>query len=456
MKVYIDASEHVRAWKHVERYQNTTLRYSPGEDFPAFLENEIGELEIIRLFITLDEVWDYRTDTYHWDYLIGTNLYEGDKNHYDYDWPLTVPSVTGTREMAYLTSHASCAKKVLLNIRRYEREVFDGVITLDKYAEVVSNVIEHYKKIIPNIVYIEVCNEVELPQFGNLTIPQYYQLYKAAEKAITELNQKHSYDLPLQTGGFGMACGMWHISIWREFLVQLANDPDRKIDFYSFHEYHGNPYRVMELYMRHEELIHELNLPDLPIFMTEYGMRYGLGDAGRPNTLQNASGEIPGMIIGSHCKNMAMFPWCTFHNPNQQPGRTMYIQLTDGRYTATPSGHVMKFFSMLGNQECESSYYNENRSVATADDSNTLSLLISNPQSDKECYHIRIQGLKKTRYRICFYLVDQEHNNVLANPEQNTLQITHEFTQDLDGTYEEDLWMQPTSVCFYQFIPEAL
>ena len=65
MKVYIDASEHVRAWKHVERYQNTTLRYSPGEDFPAFLENEIGELEIIRLFITLDEVWDYRTDTYH-------------------------------------------------------------------------------------------------------------------------------------------------------------------------------------------------------------------------------------------------------------------------------------------------------------------------------------------------------------------------------------------------------
>ena len=116
----------------------------------------------------------------------------------------------------------------------------------------------------------------------------------------------------------------------------------------------------------------------------------------------------------------------------------------------------MKFFSMLGTHECESTYYNENRSVAATDDSSTISLLISNPQSDRECYHIRIQGMKKTRYRIHFYLVDQTHNNVLADPSQNTLQITRESTAELNGTYEEDLWMNPTSVCFFQFIPENL
>ncbi|NCB32660.1 MAG: hypothetical protein EOM64_02050 [Erysipelotrichia bacterium] len=453
MKVYINAANRVRIWPRVEKYQNTTLRYSPGEDFSSFLESDIGRLHIIRLFITLDEVWDYRTDTYHWDYLIGVNNYQDDPKHYAYDWPLTVPSVTGTHELPYLTSHAACADRVLLNIRRYEREVTDGTVSIEKYQEVLKNVLDHYKRIIPNITYIEVCNEVELEQFGGLTMPEYYRLYKAAASVVSKLNQEHAYTEPLQVGGFGMACGMWHISMWREFLQLLEQDQNRRIDFYSFHEYHTNPYRVMELYMRHMEMIREFNLPDLPIFLSEYGMRNGLGDAGRPTCMQNASGEIPGFVIGSHCHNLYIFPWCTFHNPNQQIGRTMYIQTEDGKYAPTPNGHVMKFFSMLGKYECENEYYNENRSVASIDNDHSVSVLISNPQDTRECYHVRIHGISSHSYRIVLTLVDSEHNNILTSKVQKNLVPEEDYVQQISDAYSKDIWLSPYSFCFLQLIP---
>lgn len=55
-QVSVDASCSVRSWPHVERYQNTTLRYTPGPDFPPAMEAYLGKPQIIRLFVTLDEV----------------------------------------------------------------------------------------------------------------------------------------------------------------------------------------------------------------------------------------------------------------------------------------------------------------------------------------------------------------------------------------------------------------
>ena len=73
MNIVIDAATVLRAWPNVEKYQNTTLRYTPNTDFPEVMEEIIGKPDIIRLFVTLDEVWDYRTNEYHGNYLIGEN-----------------------------------------------------------------------------------------------------------------------------------------------------------------------------------------------------------------------------------------------------------------------------------------------------------------------------------------------------------------------------------------------
>lgn len=426
MKITVDTKNAYRNWSHVEKYQNTTLRYTPTPSFPKVMEQVIGRPAIIRLFITLDEVWDYRTDTYDWDYPIGVNRYLGDQNHYDYDWPLTTPAPGNTHIQEYLISHAESADAVLLNLRRYERETIDGVITYRQYETVFEKVVEFYKKLCPNITYIECCNEVELVQFGKLTMQEYYSLYQCAYRSIQRLNQKHHYQPPLKIGGFGLSHGITHWHFWQEFLELLSQDEQRVIDFYSMHEYHTNPQRIMEFCMRHQEMLDELKLPELPLLMTEYGLRVGVGDAGRPTNIQNAAGEIAGMILGSHYPNLKMFPWCTFHNPNQQLGRTMFIRNKADEYVPTPSGHTMTMFKMLGDRELMIEEYLENKAVATID-AERICVLVSNPGQTTTDLEIELTNLENGSYAIEQYLVNSQTNNCLVNPDLRSLQATREL-----------------------------
>ena len=91
MKITVNSNNIIREWPRVEQYQNSTLRYTPPKEFPAYLASKIGRPKIIRTWVTLDEVWDYRTDTYNCNYPIGVNNYVGDKKHFGYDWGSTVP-----------------------------------------------------------------------------------------------------------------------------------------------------------------------------------------------------------------------------------------------------------------------------------------------------------------------------------------------------------------------------
>lgn len=447
MKVQVQANRIVRDWPHVEKYQNTTLRYTPDNRFPEVMEKVIGKPEIIRLFVTLDEVWDYRSNTYDWNYLIGVHKYEGDEHHYHYDWPLTVPSPLGVHEEDYLLSHAKHANKVLLNIRRYEREVFDGIISIETYEEVFEKVVEYYKELLPNTVYIECCNEVEIPNFGNLTMKEYYLLYQCAYRSITRLNKKHQYEIPLQVGGFGMSAGVSNWKYWEEFLELLSKDEARVIDFYSMHEYHTNPCRILEFYIRHEAKIKALGLPGLPLMMSEYGLRVGIGDAGRPNNLQNASGEIAGMILASYCEQLKVFPWCTFHNPNQQMGRTMFLINEHNEYVPTPSGHVMTMLHMLGSKELLIEDYTDNKCVATMDDKR-ICILISNPAKEDEI-DLEILNLKAGSYEITEYLVDEVTNNVLYDQSLNKLIPTKITKQKIEQTFAINKKMLKDSFCLW-------
>lgn len=434
MKITVDTKHVVRDWPHVEKYQNTTLRYTPSPDFPNVMEKVLGRPKIIRLFITLDEVWDYRTNTYDWDYAIGVNKYVDDPVHYAYDWPLTVPSPVNAHIQEYLLSHAACADEVLLNLRRYEREAIDGVISLDQYEEVIENVIRYYKRLIPNLAYIECCNEVELEQFGNLKINEYVRLLKRVIRSVARINATDPSSTPIRVGGFGMSFGISHWNYWADFLRELSQDPELTVDFYSMHEYHTNPQRITEFYLRHQELLQELKLPDLPLLMTEYGLRVGVGDAGRPTNIQNAAGEIAGMIIGSHCKNLRMFPWCTFHNPNQQLGRTMFLLVDKHTYVPTPSGHTMTMFGMLGEKELSIEEYLENKAVATIDNHH-ISLLVSNPGKTDETMEITFLNLQNGNYTLTGYMVDANTNNVLTDPSATSLQPTRiEAVEVIDST----------------------
>lgn len=452
--ISVDSGCVLRRWPHVERYQNTTLRYTPGPDFPPAMEAYLGRPKIIRLFVTLDEVWDYRTDSYDWNYLIGVNKFAGDGEHYhyDYDWPLTVPSPLGVHEEEYLSSHALHAEFAMLNIRRYEREVaIEHVVSHEKYEEVLERVIEHYKDLCPNIRYIELMNEVDIPNFGELTVDEFYPLFKCGYRAVRRLNEKHGYETPLLCGTMGLTAGVKNWRFWNGFLELLAGDEGRQIDFYSMHEYHTDSRRILEFYVRHQSRLHELGLPDLPLMMTEYGLRLGEGDEGRPTNLQNACGEIRGMILGSYCERLRMFPWCTFHNPDQQLGRTMFVYDEESsNYIPTPNGHAMKFFAMLGDEELAIAGYTDNRHVATRDSrTGRICILLSHPGEGDEKHRLSVGSLRASSYKMVLYRVDETTNNWISNHEQVALEESERavVTPDSEGWWERNIVLGENAFC---------
>jgi hypothetical protein len=92
MKIRVNRSERLGKYCDPTRWQNSTLRYSPPEDFPEHMVKEIGRAEIMRTWITLDEYYDYRTGELYPDYDIGVARYPSDELHFPYDWHNIVPA----------------------------------------------------------------------------------------------------------------------------------------------------------------------------------------------------------------------------------------------------------------------------------------------------------------------------------------------------------------------------
>lgn len=416
MKITVDSQKTVRKWPRVEAYQNTTLRYTPPPDFAAYSASVIGKPKILRCWITLDEVWDNRTDEYFWDYQIGVNRYENDPGHYFYDWLVSVPSET--KFIDYLRTNSAQAEEILLCFRRYEREVTDGIISYEKYEKVLEKVLEHYKKLFPNIRYIECCNESELSVFGGLTIPEYYRIYKCASRVVKKLNKKHHYQMPLELGGTAMSglVGRWNQ--WSEFLTTLAEDEpeERDISFYSVHDYAKNVYRLMDFYVMHKQLVKRLGLPDVPLFIDEYGTTgywHNQFGEGADENMKNASGIINAMILGSYLDGAYIFPWCTFHDPVRQVNYTQFIKTEDGSYVPTPNGNAVTALHMMLENELMIEEYTEHKAVATGG-GGKVALLVTNPGDAPLNIDVTVNGLSGYTAGMAQYLVNGISNNNLT------------------------------------------
>ena len=140
MKSVIFANTRTGSYEDPTGYQNSTLRYVPPVDFPEYLASTLGRAKIMRVWITLDEYYDYKTGEKYPDYDIGRARCPVKEMYYHYDWGRTVPAPSGTRFRDYLRSHSENADVLLLGIRRLEREVSDGIISYEKYTEIFSDV----------------------------------------------------------------------------------------------------------------------------------------------------------------------------------------------------------------------------------------------------------------------------------------------------------------------------
>ncbi|MDO4740567.1 MAG: hypothetical protein Q4A66_07875, partial [Eubacteriales bacterium] len=304
----VHRSRVIRKWPRIERYQNSTLRYTPPVDFPARWISQNGRPKIIRTWVTLDEIYDAEQNAYDWNYQIGVDKL-GDRRYYPYDWPKTRPSDTRFEE--YLRVFCSMADEALLNVRRFERETADGLMSYEKYGQIVERVIEHCRELCPNIAYIEVSNESEIRSFGSLTIKEYMPLYDAVCRAVDRLNMRRGW--ALKVGGAAMTENGVLDGMWMEYLQALSEDacPTRKIDFYSMHAYCPDTNVLQQMYNLHRAGIKKYSLPDAPLFFDEYGV---MPCSPEPlDSLRNASGALVGMMRSADLENFFIFPWCTFH-----------------------------------------------------------------------------------------------------------------------------------------------
>ena len=449
MRINLNVKEKLGRYIDQTSWQNTTLRYAPPVDFPAHLASCIGRAKIMRVFITLDEYWEISDDTYFEDYEIGKARVPASERYFKYDWWGVVPAPSGTRFEDYIRSHAEVSDELLLNVRRLEREVSDGIITYEKYAEVFSNAVEYCKRLAPNIRYIECCNEVDLYSFGNLKAEEYVKIYLVAHRAIKELNEKNKYDVPLEIGGYGAA---FPISRWTRFTdvmrmlrdSEIGEDP---MDFYSYHHYEvANMPDMLKFGMfdvaemsaidklkliidQHQKLREELGLPEKPVFLNEIG-REKCTDVDT-SCLHNAAGLITYLIYFTKEGNGKVypFPWCTFHNPSYQISYTQFVLNEDGSYSATPNGiAIMMLHKMQGEMldtRLEKAYGRdpEQRVIAT-EDNGRIYVLCTNPTGEIIPCRLSIDGLDAIRYSVTQYLCDDKANNCVTGKGNGRLEAT--------------------------------
>lgn len=453
MKITVNAKSSLGKYVDPTAWQNSTLRYTPPEDFPAFLEKRIGRAKIMRTWITLDEYWDYKTGTFYPDYDIGVARYKPDELHYVYDWASIVPAPSGTRFEAYLTSHAKCADELLLNVRRLEREVSDGVITYEQYEEIFEKAVEYCKSLAPNIRYIECCNEVDIKTFGNLTAEEYVKIYLSAHRAVKRLNAKHNYEIPLEIGGFAEARTLYHWDMMVKVLRMLRNSEigDCPMDFYSYHLYNvgesghmfskgccdiaalGGVGKLRKIMENHNALLKELGLPEKPVFLNELGRSRTTGISG--DCIYNAAGILTYLIaFGSEgLENLYPFPWCTFHNPKLQISFTQYLLNEDGSYSATPNGHAIEMLHSLGGERLAVEVTEaigtdpEFRAIATREEDGSISVICVNPTADTVESPITVLGLPDGTYHIESYKCNDIENNIVTGKGTGSLKMSAEI-----------------------------
>ncbi len=451
MKAQVNAQKIMGSYTDPTQWQNSTLRYVPPVEFPAFLESRLGKAKVMRTWITLDEYWDYRTGITYPDYEIGKMRYPVEQLHYPYDMRLIVPAPSGTRFVDYITGHSRHAQELLLNVRRYEREVSDGIITYEQYEDVFERAVEHCKALAPNIRYVECGNEVDIASFGNLTAQEYVNIYLCAHRAIRRLNEKHNYPIPLELGGFAEAHPLqnWDLMLGVMKLLKESQIGDDPMAFYSYHMYNAPENRSLSLAgnyeltklsgvqklkliaKQHEEMIEAFGLPKRPVFLNELGRARATGMDG--DALYNAAGDLTYLIAFANGEygEMYPFPWCTFHNPNLQMSLTQYLLREDGTYGATPNGIAMEMLHSMHGQRMEVTVSEttgcdpENCAIAVKNEK-YMDVLMVNTSCDSVPAIAEIEGLAAGEYQVDTYLCDLFENNIIYHRGRGdgTLKVT--------------------------------
>jgi hypothetical protein len=435
---------------------NVSRRAPPPVELCERIEKEYGRPEVTRCWLMLDQMWDYRTEAYRFNYEINKDYYEGDPNKKRYGVP---GFSTGLHYYDYLDAVAAHSKTVMVNIRRYEREVMEGMISLEKWKEVFKEALRHYKQRAANLRYVEVLNEPTARNQSNLdSIGRYYDFYRQAYEAVNELNAELEPELPLLVGGNAGFRTKEAVHLVRDF----ARDPSpaRRLDFLSFHHYWAQktPAEVAGWEAEIDAALAEASLPtDIPIFVTEIGYA-NAWKADPAKNLWQAAGMTAFQYYARCADDLRLFPWVQYHSPEQ----IAFVQF-DTRLRMTPYGAAVKMLRMHKRMEVAATSSGLRRdgnglgALATLDETG-MAIQVWNLEPDGRSarqVEVAVTGLPESlragRLRISRYLVDSGHSNCLAVPgADGGLEMVERRNATADaGNLRFSVAMEPMALCLW-------
>jgi hypothetical protein len=432
LQAVIDGRRVVRELPRFALYQNTSLRYAPPHRLAQIVEREYGRPRIVRCWLPLDDMWDYRDGSYHFNFQLGYDRYKDDHVKHKYDRELITPfDLYYYDHLAAFSAHSDA---ILLNIRRYEREVINGVITMAKWKEVVKNGIRHYKQRYGNLRYIEVLNEYHLPSFGGLNDDQYYDFYRAGYEIGNELNEELRPAVPLEVGGPNVTGAPLSpedprreakpsnqgLRLYR-FFQHYAKDPNprKRLDFVSFHDYGlaGSPAVIERYESILKSWLRENGLrDDIPLFETEIGYS---GPKPDPHLNQRQATGISTFFYWTRAnKQHVLFPWVLYHEPARQRSLSAFTP----ELKMAPFGAALKMWAMQKQNEVAIEWRRQQHgfyALATADDTG-MAIQAWNDSSEPASVELLLRALPRAlagEIWLREYRIDSRHSNCLLVPE---------------------------------------
>lgn len=426
----VDAAQFFRPFPRLPDGRNTSIQKAPAPVLAELSEREFGRPRITKCWLNLDEMWDYRTREYDFNYRIGVPKYDDVKEKHRETWGSV--KETNVHFHDYLLAFGKHSDEVMLTLRRYERDILDGKlgVTMADWKEIFKQAVIHYRRICPNLRYIEVCNEYALRGFIGCTPEEYYEFYKAGYEAVNEANEELGLEGEARVLVGGPVVTGDIIGKMDLFFENFSKDdsPDKRLDFVAWHEYgksyHGTALREGQV----QRMLAAHGIPKKPMFVTEHDPVHGKLGTHELN-LVNAAGLVKSLYFSNvYSPGLTIMPWVQYHireiqtqfmwfdGPNEPDTRAEELRML-------PIGCSMKLLSMHKQWE-----------IAVDNGLERDELVLASVQNDGLAVHVVNYGgtrdvqiqvdklpqvftaLDKGALRLVKYQIDEAHSNGVVDP----------------------------------------
>jgi|GEM_PF-1005935 len=377
-----------------------------------------------------------------------------------------------------LTYYSTISDSLLVCMSAYNGTAASPMPTAGaNYQDFVKQTVIYYKNKFPKIKYIQVGNE---PDYNGDAIDSYYPYYKDYYKGIAAanaaLNLTGDKRILISNGPFTSTTTFGDMLPYtNQFLAKYAadTDPDKHLDFFSFHCYteNDNPKSISDDRTQLDNLMSNHGLPKIPVFITELGIYGGSYIPSAWTEVDAVTAQAPGQLAKLY--NLyeggidRVFNWAIFHNTITRKSELADLQ---NAYTY-PYGNALQCSSELSargtriqtalTKALDSKGLGINSMAAMGNDKGIAVLVwnynFTNTVADQSG-NIMVKNIPKAMFpnkiQRKVYLIDSRNNNFFNNSNQQSLTALSDDSFDYSASVGIPLTLEKNSVALVVLTPQ--